>query len=177
MPGRESGSSCGRPSPPVTDSDFTRHVGEGTQTIPVASALAAEERRSVPLLKPGRLFSDGDESMLHLRFIVAERTPLPAPDRDLVDVAESLPRRSEVRFHVSLEDALLAAAVPDPNTALMRSRGWDGTGPFSHPGVTGMIGKARRFHRTRASDRKRSAPLIDAGRQTQAGAHREKRRS
>lgn len=65
--------------PPVTDFDFTHHVGEGTQTIPVPSALAAEARRSVPLLKPGRLFSDSNESMLHLRFIVAERTPLPRP--------------------------------------------------------------------------------------------------
>jgi hypothetical protein len=156
--------------PPVSDFDFNRHVGEGTQAILVPSTLAAEARRIVPLLTLGRLFSDSDESSPTLRFIVAERSLLPAPDRDLAAFAESLPWRSEVRFHVSLEDALLTAAVPDRITALMRSLGWDGRGPFSHPSVTGMIGMAQRFQRTRVSAQKRSAALIDAGRRPRRGA-------
>lgn len=150
--------------PPVSEFGFARHVDEGTRTILVPSRLASEGRRALPLLRLGRMLGNGVDSTLALHFIVAERAMLPAQDRELIAFAEGLPWRSTVRFHVSMEDALLLAAVPDRIMALLKSLGWDGKGPFSSPSVTDVINMAQKYQKTRASAEKRSAALIGAGR-------------
>jgi hypothetical protein len=149
--------------PPVSDFDFARLTGDGTQTILVPSQLAAEARKLTPLLRLGNLFGKAADD-LSLFVIVAERAMLPARDRELIAFAESLPWRTTVRFHVSMEDALLQAAVPDRIAALMKSLGWDGKGPFSHPSVTDLIAVAQKYQKTQASAEKRSTALIDSSR-------------
>lgn len=147
--------------PPVSEFDFARLTGDGTQTILVPSQLAAEARKLTPLLRLGNLFGRADDD-LSLFIIVAERALLHAHDRELIAFAESLPWRTTVRFHVSMEDPLLHAAVPDRLVALMKSLGWDGKGPFSHPSVTDQIAVAQKYQKTQASAQKRSTALIDS---------------
>jgi hypothetical protein len=150
--------------PSISEFDFERHVGEGTQAILAMSRLAFEARRLVPMLKLGRLFGGGGDNAIALHFIVAERALLPAPDRELMAFAGSLPWRTTLRFHVSMDDPLLRAAVPDRITALMKSLGWDGKGGFSHPSVTDLITVAQKYQKNLASAEKRGAALIGAGR-------------
>jgi hypothetical protein len=147
--------------PSVSDFDFARHVGGGTQTILIPSRLVSEARRVTPLLRLGTLFGRAADDF-SLFFVVAERAMLPAQDREMIAFAESLPWRTTVRFHVSLEDPLLHAAVPDRIMALMKSLGWDGKGPFSHPSVTDLITVAQKFQKTQAAAEKRSTALIDS---------------
>ncbi|HET6491168.1 MAG TPA: hypothetical protein VFG28_15535 [Syntrophales bacterium] len=148
--------------PSVSDFDFARLAGGGTQTILVPSRLASEARKIAPLLRLGNLFGRADDD-LRLFFIVAERAMLHAQDRELSTFAESLPWRATVRFHVSMEDPLLHdATVPDRIVALMKSLGWDEKGSFSHPSVTDLITVAQKYQKTGASAEKRSTALIGA---------------
>jgi hypothetical protein len=149
--------------PSVSDFDFAHHVGGGTQAILVPSRLASAARKITPLLSLGSLFTRAADD-LRFFFIVAEHAMLPARDRELTEFAESLPWRTTVRFHVSLEDPLLDAAVPDRLKALMKSLGWDGKSPFSHPSVTDLITVAQKYQKTQASAEKRSTALIDSSR-------------
>ncbi|HTZ40522.1 MAG TPA: hypothetical protein VMB77_10205 [Syntrophales bacterium] len=152
--------------PAVSDFDFARHVGDGTQTILVPSKLAAAARKISPLLSLGSLFARAAND-LRFFFIFAERAMLRARDRELIAFAENLPWRTTVRFHVSMEDPLLHAAVPDRLIALMKSLGWDGKSPFSHPSVTDMIAMAQKYQKTQASAAKRSTAFVDFSRKPQ----------
>lgn len=113
---------------------------EGRLTEPVAGSICLGLVGQLPAETPRRSQPVG----VPVSFLVAERHLLRAEDERVETLAASLPYATRVRFHLSLEDPLLARFADERIRALLEQLGMGEEDELSHPIVARAVERAQR---------------------------------